>query len=153
MSSNVEQIEMKDLMGQVFPGYEDFGVDSVTPSITGKDPIVSFLVVCNQEASHDFEVNEDISVEVTPSVRENKGGQGKDLILRFEFSFPVFSLQFFTAVEAQNGDQQQEFARILSRVDFFVVWLVDEEKKLLKVLKIEWDKDKNQKILGDFFNY
>jgi hypothetical protein len=77
---------------------------------------------------------------------ENRNGQGQDLHLRFEFAFPFFTLQFFTAVEAGNP-QQTDFIRVLTEVDFFVVWLVNQEKDLLKVLKVNWDKDKHREIL------
>jgi hypothetical protein len=149
MSMMDESKQMKELMFQVFPGYEDFGVDSVTPSISGKEPVVSFLVVCNDEVSHDFLENQDISVEVIASSSKNKLGQGKDLHLRFDFTFPVFSLQFFAVVEGGNAKQQRDFASALLKVDFFIVWLVNQEKNLLKVLKVQWDKNHYEKILED----
>ncbi len=54
MDSTNEDRQIKELMAQVFPGYDDFGVDSVTPSITGEEPVVSFMVVCNEEAAGIF---------------------------------------------------------------------------------------------------
>ncbi|NLI91969.1 MAG: hypothetical protein GX434_07090 [Peptococcaceae bacterium] len=146
MAVNQEDKQMKELMGQIFPGCEDFKIDSVTPSISGQDPIVSFLVVCNDEASKDFMENQEVSVEVIPSVDE-KQDLGMDLNLRIEFSFPVFSLQFFTTVQGENP-RQGDFARVLSIVDFFVVWLVDKNKDVLKVLKVQWDAKKYQEILS-----
>jgi len=139
--------ELTALLGQVFPGYEDFAVDSVTPSITGQGQVVSYLVVCNEEAARDFQEHKEIGVEVVPSIRPNKKGQGQNLILMVEFSFDWFSLQFFTAVDGENREQQKEFARILTQVDFFIIWLVDKDKNLLKVLQVKWDKEKYQDIL------
>lgn len=146
MSSTNEDNQIQELMAQIFPGCENFSVDSVTPSITGEEPVISFMVVCNEEAARDFLDNNEISVEVIPDFAENDGGNGPDLHLRFEFVFPLFTLQFFTAVEAANP-QQADFISVLSEVDFFVVWLVNTEKKLLKVLKVNWDKAKYREIL------
>lgn len=146
MGSTNQSQQIKELMTQVFPGYNDFGADSVTPSITGEEPLVSFMIVCNDEAAKDFLENQEISVEVMPNFVESRNGQGQDLYLRFEFAFPLFTLQFFTAVEAGNP-QQTDFIRVLTEVDFFVVWLVNKEKELLKVLKVNWDKDKHREIL------
>jgi len=141
--------EIKELMSQVFPGHQEFLADSVTPSITGTidNPVVSFMVVCNEEASKDFRENEDISVEVVGSIKDNKRDLGKDLILRFEFAFPVFSLQFFTAIEGENAKQQSDFARILMETDYFIIWLVDQDKNLLKVLQVDWNNESHMEIL------
>lgn len=147
MPSADELNQLKNLMAQVFPGYEAFCIDSVTPSVTGDSSVVSFMIVCNEEASRDFTEYNDISAEVVASVDENKRGNGKDLTLRFEFSFPVFSLQFFTTIEGENYGQQKEFVRVLSSIDFFIIWLVDKEKNLLKVLQVEWDKEGHKEIL------
>lgn len=142
MSTTDENLQIKDLMSQVFPGYKEFKVDSVTPSITGEEPLVSFMVVCNDEASQDFLQTDEISVEVIPSVDD----QNKDLHLRLDFTFQLFSLQFFTKVDADNP-RRGEFARVLTQVEFFVIWLVDKDKELLKILKIDWDHDLNKEIL------
>lgn len=144
---STDDTQLKDLMAQVFPGYEDFFIDSVIPSVTGESPVVSFMIVCNEEASQDFRDNEDISAEVVASIAENRRGMGKDLALRVEFSFPVFSLQFFATIEGENSKQQREFARILTEIDYFIIWLVDNEKNLLKVLQVEWDKEVYKEIL------
>jgi len=37
-------------------------------------------------------------------------------------------------------------------VDFFVVWLVDKDKNLLKVLKTDWDREANNEILLNFID-
>lgn len=149
MALHDEDKQMRDIMSQVFPGHEEFAPDSVTPSITGTEdnPVVSFMVVCNQEATKDFRENQEISVEVVGTVIDNKRGVGKDLVLRFDFSFPVFSLQFFTAVEGENARQQSDFARILMEVDYFIIWLVDQDKRYLKVLQVEWDNEKHKEVL------
>ncbi len=142
MSTPDENLQIKDLMSQVFPGYKEFKVDSVTPSITGVEPLVSFMVVCNDESSHDFLQTDEISVEVIPSVDD----QNQDLHLRLEFTFPLFSLQFFTKVDADNP-RRGEFARVLTQVEYFVIWVVDKDKELLKVLKVSWDRKQNKEIL------
>lgn len=148
MPSTAEDKQLKGLMAQVFPGYEAFGIDSVTPSITGGGAIVSFLIVCNEEASCEFRKNEELAVEVVASLEDSLRSKGKDLNLRFEFSFPLFSLQFFTTVEAENAAQQRNFAHILTEIDSFVIWLVDKDKNLLKVLQVKWDKKAHKKILA-----
>jgi hypothetical protein len=140
--------ELIALMAQVFPGYESFAPDSVTPSITGQGSLVSYLVVCNDEAARDFREQEEIAAVVVPSVQPSRKGQGQDLVLRLEFSFPWFSLQFFTAVEGENSEQQKEFARILTAVDFFIIWVVDKDKNLLKVLQVKWEKEKYLDVLN-----
>jgi hypothetical protein len=147
MGVNSDDQQMKDLMAQVFPGYEEFRADSVTPSITGKDQVISFLVVCNEEAAKDFRENQEFSVRVLASVNENKAGY-KDLNLCFDFAFPVFNLQFFTTVLGENA-KQKDFVRALLTVDFFVLWLVDQDKDLLKILKVDWEKDKYEEILAE----
>lgn len=149
MAIDYNDQQMKELMSKIFPGYEDFMTGTVTPSITGTqdNPVVSFMIVCNDEASKYFSEFQDISAEVVAEVSDNKKGLGQDLFLRLEFAFPVFSLQFFTAVEGENAEQQKHFARVLMEIDYFVMWLVDKDKNLLTVMQVEWDSEKHKEIL------
>lgn len=149
MVATDETGQITEIMAQLFPGYENFQVHSVTPSIYGErdNPVVSFMIVCNDEAVQDFSRGEEIYVEVITSLEENKNGSGYDLHMRFEFIFPLFKLQFFTAVEGDNREQQKHFAEVLNKVDKFVIWLVDKEKNLVSVLQTGWDFESNKKVL------
>lgn len=140
-----------ELMSRVFPGYKEYPLDSVTPSITGNNR-VSFLVVCNEEAVRSFSETEEIYAQLFLSNEDNRKGQGKDLHLRLEFSFPLYQLQFFAAIECDNSAQQKNFARVLAGVDQFIIWLVDQEKNLLKVLQAAWDKSGQQEVLAEILS-
>lgn len=140
-----------ELMSRVFPGYEEYPLDSVTPSITGNNRL-SFLVVCNDEAAKSFSETGEIYVQLYLSTGDNKKGRGKDLYLRLEFSFPLYQLQFFAVVEGDNFVQQQNFARVLAETDQFIIWLVDQEKQLLNVLQAPWDKSGQQEVLAEILS-
>lgn len=142
-----EDAQIIEIMTKVFPGYEQLPEDSVTPSISGHDQVViSFLIVCNDEAALDFMQTDEIAADVFASVSDNRTGAGLDLNLRFEFTFELFTLQFFTTVEA-SAEQQSHFVGLLHDVDFFVVWLVDKDKNLLKILQVRWDKERERQAL------
>lgn len=145
--------ELAELMSRIFPGHEEFQVDSVTPAITGENRL-SFMIVCNEEAKEAFLETEEIYAQVFLSSEKNMRGHGLDLSLRFDFTFPLFELQFFATIEGDNARQQKVFADLLTEVEQFFVWVVDEDKSILKILQVTWD-NKGQseiidKILKDF---
>ena len=133
--------EIIEVMARVFPGYERFKVDSVTPAITGGDRL-SFMIVCNEEAKQSFLEAEDIFAEIFLDAADSPRGNGLDLNMRFEFTFPLYKLQFFAVIKGENRGQQLSLAKILQEVDMFILWLVDENKSLINVLQVPWDIEK-----------
>ncbi len=141
INENNNEVELSELMSLIFPGHEGFLLDSVTPAITGEDRL-SFMIVCNDEAKEAFLEIEEIYAQVFLSAEENIRGKGLNLNLRFNFTFPVFELQFFATVDGDNSKQQKVFAELLTKVEQFIVWIVDEDKSILKILQVSWDKDR-----------
>ncbi|KUO58308.1 MAG: hypothetical protein APF84_05615 [Gracilibacter sp. BRH_c7a] len=138
--------ELEELMSRVFPGYEEFQLDSVTPAITGENKL-SFMIVCNDEAKSTFLEAEEIYIQVFLSTEESLAGQGLNLNLRFEVTFPLFKLQFFATIEGENTRQQKVLASLLTQVDQFIVWVVDEDKSIVKILQAAWDMEGQSEIL------
>lgn len=144
--SSLNDKDLVEIMGKVFPGYEEFKPDSVTPAITGGDRL-SFMIVCNDEAKKSFQETEDIFSQLFLDTTDGTKGFGLDLNLRFEFTFPAFKLQFFAVIEGKNVCQQHSFAKLLQEVDRFIIWLVDEEKSIINVLQVAWDIGEQSEIV------
>ena len=153
MSTNIENkgIELGELMSRIFPGHEEFLIDSVTPAITSGNRL-SFMIVCNDDAKGAFLETEEIYAQVFLSAEENMRGQGFDLNLRFEFTFPVFELQFFATIEVDNTRQQKVFVDLLTKVEQFIVWVVDKDKSILKILQVAWDAEGQLEIINKILN-
>lgn len=141
-----QEVGLLDIMAEAFPGYQDFKVSSVTPSVMGTEDrfLVSFLVVCNEEAAEDFRKEEEVYADVVVNVQDSANSEGLDLHMTLVFAFSSFSLEFYLAVLAEDKDMQKYFVEKLSKVDKLIVWLVDEEKNLINVLQMNWDYDKHK---------
>lgn len=153
MGVNEDLKQLNDIMAMVFPGYEDFSVDSVVPSISGEPPVVSLMIVCSQEASGNFGENKEILAEVSADVVNSSKETGYDLNIKVEFSFPLYNLQFFAVIEGEEQDEQRDFARLLTEIDYFIIWLVDGQKNLLSVLQVAWNKEVHKEILGKIIDF
>lgn len=154
MSTNNEnnnKTELGELMSLIFPGYEEFQLDSVTPAITGENRL-SFMIVCNDDAKEAFLETEEIFAQVFLSAEEDLGRQGFDLNLKFEFTFPLFELQFFATIEGDNARQQKAFTDLLTKVEQFIIWVVDKDKNIVKILQVAWDAEGQSQIIDKILN-
>lgn len=143
--------ELGELMSRIFPGYEEFQLDSVTPAITGENRL-SFMIVCNDDAKEAFLDTEEIYAQVFLSTEEDLGREGSDLNLKFEFTFPLFKLQFFATIEGDNARQQKVFTDLLTKVEQFIIWVVDKDKGILKILQVAWDAEGQSQIIDKILN-
>ena len=142
-----DDVQLNKVMEQVFPGYRQFKLESITPSIFGEreKPVISFMVVCNDEAARDFRNEDEVYIEIAPAIEEKDGGF--DFLMKFELIYPLYQLQLFMAIEKENREQQRSFVDALSKVDIFVLWMVDKDKNIIKILQTKWDYAISKEIL------
>jgi hypothetical protein len=137
--------EMNRLLDMLFPGREDFLEGQIIPSLYGDpNPIVSLMLVLDEEAASYFANAEEVLAGVSAGVRHET--DGLDIYLQVDIERPeAAELQFFTIVP--GGEGARRFALCLTHVDNILLWLVDKEQNLLQTFQAPWDWTKQAPAL------
>lgn len=138
-----------DLVQQIFPDIIKYPINSITPVIgKNKDSIiVSMFILGDDFMLQDFRENSEIETKISCTSKIEKAF--KSLSIRFDFLFktghPVFECKFTN----ENLSVSKEILEALTKVNEFIVWVIDKEYKVLKVLHLDWDYEIHKNIINN----
>jgi hypothetical protein len=137
-----DNIGVQELAKRVFPGMDNFPVNSMVPSVgfvKGKQK-VSFLITADDEGIKGFRSSQgEIEVELTTFTRENPQGVGEDLVMRLDFYFPTGNKMFEAVIPGNHCGGQKHFVKALREVGRFVLWIGNKERVIENALNLNWD--------------
>ncbi len=133
---------LQQLIQQMFPHYRSYPVNAMVPALINgpNGPRVAMLAVGDETVvshlSSDLETDRPMAMAY---LEDNRYGIGRDLIIRFELACPSGTVSLETSVP---GDEQKGQALVLNALQTpqeIGIFVVDEERTLVRILKADWD--------------
>ena len=126
----------------MFPHYRSYPVNAMVPALINgpKGPRVAMLAVGDETVvghlSSELATDRPVALAY---LEDNRYGIGRDLVLRFELACPDGAVALEASVP---GDEQKGQALVLDALQSpqeIGIFVVDEERNLVKILKADWD--------------
>jgi len=146
------QQELQEMMMTIFPEVNSLVVNSVAQDLSYKapgHPVLNFLIVGDHDKLRPFIIDPEASVRTRTAAYSspNQYGQGKDLVIRFEFAHPEGIMIFETVLVGDDPAWLRRYVRALKKTDNFTVWIADDKKNVLKTLRVSWNYKLHKQIL------
>ncbi len=147
-----EQEKVQQEMMKLFPSVHSLPINSVAHTLYYKSPahpVLTFLIIGNNDKLMPFIIDPVAEVHTRASAyaQPNKYGKGKDLVIRFEFALSEGIAIFETILVGDDPDWMRTYVSALKKMDSFMVWIVDAQRNVLKVLRTNWDYKMHKHIL------
>lgn len=139
------------LMEKIFPGIIGQKHKPILFSLTnagyGMTKVISILIrptpkeqVLFKESNGFYKIKTDCSI---------LNGNGKyQLIIQFDFVFKERTFGFQSAINP-DLNEGRELINALKYNDNIILWVVDNESQIIKVIEISWDYNKHKKTFND----
>ncbi|MCD4711748.1 MAG: hypothetical protein K8R73_00560 [Clostridiales bacterium] len=135
--------DTQPLMKSIFPGLEDFPLNVMITSVTKQNngiPIISFLVIVDDNSITKINhLGNHVNLELFTYTEVNPNGFGKDFFLKFKFLCNSEELEYVAEITANNQIRQIDFIQALKTVDKINVWFANKDRKVEKVISIDFD--------------
>ncbi len=152
MNNNIE--DMQVLMRKVFPDMDKCHMNGMLPAIGyGRNKVVvSILILADDLMIRDFmnDTEDKVSVKTSCFTRKNKSGMGQDLIIRLDFFCKTGQPTFEAVIASELKKRRKDLIKALKKVDELVVWVADKDRKVQKVMCVDWDYEIHKRILSQF---
>jgi hypothetical protein len=157
-NSQKEEKEMKNdlestrpILEKIFPKYREYPVNSMMPTVgyNSNGYIASMLIIVDDFMLEDFkkDKSDKVDLEIDCCTKRNSNGIGKDLIIRFDFYFKTGHPVFKTIVYGDLLDDQKRFIEGLKQVNDIMIWILDKDYNIFRVLNTDWNYEEHKDIL------
>lgn len=139
--NNQDKKMFQEHMEIMFPRMGEYITDSMTPvlgkNVVSNDPVIHMLILGSDV--EEFDNNEDVMIETSVYLEENKNKIGKDVVIRLDFFFKNEHPYFETVIYGDLLSVQTQFIEALKKVDTLYIWVANKEREFVKLIELDWD--------------
>lgn len=143
--------EIQPIIGQIFPNFEEVPMNSISSSIfgEGENKCIYFLIVGDDKLITPFleDTKDEAKVKTITKAEKRTSKLYYDLILEFGIYFKGGKATFRTVFQAEQPEIQQTYLDALKEVESFRFLITDQDRKIRKIVEIDWYYFKNKKII------